>query len=101
MRVSLVSGGALSVTGTMLVDDFSVAVEPAAPTLLFGTVWPNGAFEEGANLDQPANGLPTGWQRGGNDVTIDVVTTENSASSTTHSRSRTTARPVTASGIRA
>ncbi len=82
MRVSLVSGGPASVTGTLLVDNFSVAVEPAAPTLLFGTIWPNGAFEDGANLDQPANGLPTGWQRGGNDATIDVGTTENSASST-------------------
>jgi hypothetical protein len=81
VRFSLVSGGAESVTGTMLVDNLSAAVAPTPATLLFGTLWPNGAFEDGATLDQPAGALPTGWQRGGSDTTIDIVTAENSASS--------------------
>src|SRR5205085_3361933 len=40
------------------------------------------SFEDGPDMDKPAIGLPTGWQRGGSDAAIDVVTTETSASST-------------------
>jgi hypothetical protein len=82
VRVSLVSGGSQSVMGTMLLDNLSMAVGATMPTLLFGTIWPNGAFEEGAGLDQSATGVPTGWQRGGNDSSIDMITKQNSASST-------------------
>jgi hypothetical protein len=82
IHFSLVSGGDVSVTGSMLIDNLSAAVEPTPPTLLFNTIWPNGSFEEGVGLDVPATALPTGWQRGGNDPTIDIVTTQNSASST-------------------
>ena len=50
--------------------------------MLFGNLWPNAAFEDGTNLDNPAAGLPTGWQRGGNDAAIDLVTPSNYTSST-------------------
>ncbi len=80
IRFSLASGGDQSVTGTMLVYNVSAAVAPTPPTLLFGNLSPNGSFEDGTNLDQ-TTGLPTGWQRGGSDAAIDVVTTENSSSS--------------------
>ena len=82
MRTSLVSGGSQETTGTMLIDNLSVALEPTPPTVLFGNLWPNAAFEDGTNLDNPAAGLPTGWQRGGNDAAIDLVTPSNYTSST-------------------
>ena len=81
MRTSLVSGGSQETTGTMLIDNLSVALEPTPPTVLFGNLWPNPAFEAGTNLDDPNAGTPTGWQRGGNDAAVDIVTSANYTSS--------------------
>jgi hypothetical protein len=86
MRCSLVSGGSASITGVMVIDDLSVA--PAAcstappPTILPCNFFPNPTFECGANLDNPSNASPASWSRGGNDPSIDQVTTNNSVSPT-------------------
>ncbi len=77
LRISLVSGGPGETTGTMVVDDLSVAPPPVAPVVLDGNFWPNPGFEEGAQLDNPASGQPTGWSRGGSDVSFDQVSTVN------------------------
>ena len=82
LQVSLVSGGALSVTGVMAVDDFSVT-KPRQPILLAGNFWINPTFESGQNLDEPS-GTPSGWNRGGSDALIDQVSQDNSQS-TSHS----------------
>lgn len=82
LRVSLVSGGPLETTGIMIVDDFSVnKAAPPLPEVLPGNVWPNAGFEEGDNLDDPANATVTNWSRGGNDQTITVLSSANSVSS--------------------
>ncbi|MGA2247981.1 MAG: hypothetical protein ABSH48_23590 [Verrucomicrobiota bacterium] len=60
MQVGLVSGGSEATEGIMVIDDFSVA-EQATPQLLSGNFWPNPSFELGSNLDNPTNGVPTGW----------------------------------------
>ena len=75
LRVSLVSGGSEATVGVMMVDDLSVAVPPQ-PRLLAGNLWPNASFENGDNLDS-ADGTPSGWNRGGNDVAICRVLTNN------------------------
>lgn len=80
LQISLVSGGALSTTGTMIIDDLSVAKAPK-PEVLPGNFWPNPTFEDGQDLDQPT-GTPTGWNRGGNQPTIDQVSTANATSPT-------------------
>ena len=82
LRVSLVSGGPAETAGIMLIDNFSVAVEATAPTILFGNIWANPGFETGDNLDNPLEGVPAGWNRGGSDTSIDVLTTTNYTSST-------------------
>jgi len=60
MQISLVSGGSEATEGTMVIDDLSVA-EQATPQLLTGNFWPNPSFELGSNLNNPTNGVPTGW----------------------------------------
>lgn len=76
LRVSLVSGGALSDTGIYLIDELSVARHPS-PILLPNNVWANNpTFEEGENLDQP-NGTLTAWNRGGSGSDICQISTEN------------------------
>lgn len=87
MRCALVSGGADAITGVMVIDDLSVAVNPVVPvvppTVLAGNFFPNPTFEVGANLDNPATAAPAGnWIRGGNDSTVNEVTTNNSVSPT-------------------
>src|SRR5450755_4379599 len=77
MRCSLVSAGFPSISGVMVIDDLSVA---RTPMLLPGNFWVNPTFELGTDLDQ-TNGTPANWTRGGGDPTIDVVTTNNSVSS--------------------
>ena len=77
MRCSLVSGGAGTITGVMIIDDLSVArVTP----LVSGNFWLNPTFETGSNLDKP-DGTPANWNRGGSDGSIDQVTTNNATSS--------------------
>jgi hypothetical protein len=73
MRISLVSGGPESATGFLMIDDLSVA-KVAAPIqdILADNFRLNPGFEEGDNLDQPT-GTPAGWNRGGNDPTIDQI----------------------------
>lgn len=78
MRCSLVSGGPASTTGIMLIDDLSVARSPE-PNLLSGNFWVNPAFELGENLDQ-TSGTVSNWNRGGGDVAINQVITNNYAS---------------------
>jgi hypothetical protein len=70
MRTSLVSGGPEETTGTMLIDNLSMALEPTPPTVLFGNLWPNSGFEAGTDLDNPVAGTPNGWQKGGSDAGI-------------------------------
>ncbi|MBL9166146.1 MAG: hypothetical protein JNN07_00225 [Verrucomicrobiales bacterium] len=78
LQLSLVSGGALSVTGEMLIDDVSVT-KPRQPILLPGNFWVNPTFESGQDLDQ-STGTPSGWNRGGSDPLINQVSAENSQS---------------------
>src|SRR5262249_36356318 len=81
MRCSLVSGGASSLTGVMVIDDLSVNVVP--PTIMAGNFFPNPTFELGLQLDDPAFGSPLGgWQRGGSASSIDQIITSNSVSPT-------------------
>ena len=85
MRCALNSGGSPAVTGVMVIDDLSVAVNPVVavvpPTILAGNFFPNPTFEVGANLDNPSLAAPAGnWIRGGNDPTINLVITNNSVS---------------------
>ena len=86
MRCSLVSGGSASITGVLVIDDLSVAVHLSTvvypATILACNFFPNPTFEVGANLDNPSNASPAGWSRGGNDPSIDQVTTNNSVSPT-------------------
>ncbi len=86
MRCLLVSGGSGTPTGVMAIDDLTVALNSAAaaipPTVLAGNFFPNPTFEVGSLLDDPAGASPAGWTRGGNDTTIDQVTTSNSVSPT-------------------
>ena len=86
MRCLLVSGGSGEPTGVMVIDDLSVALNSAAPaippTVLAGNFFPNPTFEVGSLLDDPSAASPAGWTRGGNDTTIDRVTTNNSVSPT-------------------
>ena len=83
MRVSLVSGGPGETTGVMVMDDFSMNMAaPPLPEVLAGNVWPNPGFEEGENLEDPANATVANWQRGGNDPAIDLLSSENSVSRT-------------------
>ena len=87
LRCAMVSGGSSSVTGVMVIDDLSVAVNPVVgvvpPTILAGNFFPNPTFEVGANLDNPSTASPAGnWIRGGNDPTINLVLTNNSVSRT-------------------
>ncbi len=78
LRVSVVSGGPSGTTGVLVVDDLSIARAPT-PQLLAGNFWTNATFENGTDLDSPT-GTPTGWNRGGSDVSICQVTTNNYAS---------------------
>src|SRR6266404_5383850 len=87
MRCSLVSGGIDARTGVMVIDDLSVAVIPVAtvvpPTILAGNFFPNPTFEVGVNLDNPSTAAPAGnWSRGGNDLRVNLVITNNSVSPT-------------------
>jgi hypothetical protein len=75
LRVSLVSGGSEATLGEMVVDDLSVGPLPHA-RLLAGNIWPNATFETGDLLDT-TNGIPAGWNRGGNQSTICQVVTNN------------------------
>lgn len=81
MQVSLVSGGPFETTGVMVIDDLSVTRPSTPARLLYGNFWPNPSFELGANLDNPTQGRPTGWSRGGSDVSINQVTSANYISS--------------------
>lgn len=87
MRCALVSAGAPAITGLMVIDDLSVAVDPTVvvlpPTILAGNFFPNPTFEQGVNLDDPATAAPGGgWIRGGNDPSNNYVITNNSVSPT-------------------
>jgi len=86
MQVSLVSGGDQAITGVMVIDDLSVAVHPTSvvypSTVLACNFFPNPTFEVGANLDNPSNASPASWSRGGDDPSIDQLTTSNSVSPT-------------------
>ena len=87
MRCALASGGSPAITGVMVIDDLSVAVNPVVPvvppTVLARNFFPNPTFEVGANLDNPALAAPAGnWIRGGNDSTANKVITNNSVSPT-------------------
>ena len=74
--------GRQTATGFLMIDDVSVAkVPPPVQDILAGNFRPNPGFEEGTTLDQPT-GTPTGWNRGGNDATIDQVSTAKSVSAT-------------------
>ena len=76
LRLALVSGGSLGTTGVMAVDNLTSEVRPA-PVVLAGNFWPNPGFEAGSALDE-VTGLPTGWNRGGNEATICEVSTAKS-----------------------
>ncbi len=83
MRISLVSGGPQSATGTYVIDDLSVAVVAWPATVLSYNFFPNPTFESGVQLDNPTVGLPAGgWQRGGSSAAIDQVLTNNFVSAT-------------------
>lgn len=86
MRCALASAGFPGITGTMVIDDLSVAVNPIVsvipPTILAGNFFPNPTFELGSLLDDPLNGSMAGWTAGGSDTTSDQVTTSNSVSPT-------------------
>lgn len=87
LRIALVSGGDAATTGTMVIDDLSVAVDPNVvvlpPTVLVGNFNQNPTFELGVNLNDPALASPGGgWIRGGNFPAADVVITNNSVSPT-------------------
>jgi hypothetical protein len=74
----LVSGGSGATVGTMVIDDLSMAPIPPTPTVLAGNFWPNPSFELGSNLDNPTNGIPTGWNvYNGSTNFICQVTTNN------------------------
>jgi hypothetical protein len=74
LRISLVSGGSPETTGTMMIDDVSVARHPA-PVLLPGNIWTNSpTFEEGESLDQPS-GTPLNWSRGGSEPALGQIIT--------------------------
>jgi hypothetical protein len=82
-RVSLVSGGSAETTGVLVIDDFSMnKATPPLPDLLAGNVWPNAAFEEGENLDDPANAGVANWSRGGGDPSLCVLSHELAVSPT-------------------
>ena len=83
MQISLVSGGPSETTGVMVIDDLSIAKPLPPPMILALNFWGNPTFEEGAQLDNPTAGLPTGWNRGGSDSRGDVVF-HDKATSPTH-----------------
>ncbi|MGK0190300.1 MAG: hypothetical protein ACI9R3_006123 [Verrucomicrobiales bacterium] len=80
MTLSLVSGGSLETTGTMVIDNLCLA-RPKQPELLAGNFWPNPTFEEGTDLDDP-DGTVSAWNRGGSDATIGTITGDASISPT-------------------
>jgi len=81
LRISLVSGGSLETTGTMIIDDVSVARHPS-PQLLPGNLWTNNpTFEDGENLDDPTGTLSQ-WNRGGGEPSICQVVKDASISPT-------------------
>ena len=86
LRFALVSGGSGEPTGVMVIDDLTVALNSAVPaippTILPGNFFPNPTFELGSELDNPSAASPVGWTRGGNDATMDQMTTNNSVSPT-------------------
>ncbi len=86
LRCLLVSGGSGAPTGTMVIDDLTVALDSASPaipsTVLAGNFFPNPTFEVGSLLDDPAGASPAGWTRGGSETAIDQLTTNNSVSPT-------------------
>lgn len=83
MRFSLASGGSSAATGVLVIDDLSVAVHPLPPTVLTGNFFPNPTFEQGAQLDNPTLGIPSGgWSHGGSSPSIDQIITNNSVSPT-------------------
>ncbi len=75
LNVGVVSGGSVSTTGLLVVDDLYVARAPV-PELLTSNLWPNPSFESGTNLDL-ATGTPAGWVRNGSDTNICQVTSNN------------------------
>ncbi len=81
LRIALVSGGPLETTGSFFIDDLSVAVLPPG-MVLPGNFWPNSTFELGVQLDDPAAGQPSGWNRGGSNSSIDQVLTSAHVSPT-------------------
>jgi hypothetical protein len=83
MQVALVSGGSEATEGIMVIDDLSVA-EQATPQLLSGNFWPNPSFELGSNLDNPTNGVPTGWNFYNSDSSIICQVTTNNYVSASH-----------------
>jgi hypothetical protein len=81
LRLALASGGDDLTTGIAVIDDLSVAKRLMPPSVLAGNFFPNPTFEDGSQLDDPALGLPSGgWQSGGNNPSINQVTTNNSVS---------------------
>ena len=81
LRVSLVSGGPGETTGAIAIDDFSVSKSTSpSPDLLPGNLWANPEFEEGENLDDPANAVVANWTRGGSDPSVCNLSSENSIS---------------------
>lgn len=83
LQAALVSGGPATSKGVMVVDTVSIAPAPTAPQVLFGNFWSNPGFEEGTDLDNPSTGQPTGWAKGGSDVSITRVLT-SAFQSTSH-----------------
>ncbi len=83
MRIAAVSGGPDLTTGVLFIDDLSVARRLMPSTVLAGNFFPNPTFEDGSQLDNPNLGVPSGgWQQGGNNSSIDQVTTNNFVSPT-------------------
>lgn len=78
MSISLVSGGPSETTGIMIIDSLRV-LRPNQPVILPGNFRPNATFEAGADLDNPS-GEVDNWNRGGNDPSINQITSEVSIS---------------------
>jgi hypothetical protein len=81
MRFSLASGGPELTTGLLLIENLCAAVQfvpPIPSTVLVGNFFPNPTFELGANLNIPTQADPVGgWNRGGDNGSIDQVLTNN------------------------
>lgn len=82
LLVTLTSAGPVETTGSMLIDDLSFAKPAPPPDLLAGNFWINSTFEEGVQLDNPAVGLPTGWERGGSFIQGNLVNNQTGTSPT-------------------